>query len=107
MENESVFDEMKRYVRFTDEDAAELRAFGAIAAPQFRKIAEQFYDRIREHEDAHRVFTGEAQIERLKKSLVRWMERLCAGPHDEAYYVERAKIGRMHVKIGLQQRYMF
>ncbi len=35
------------------------------------------------------------------------MERLCQGPHDESYYAERAKIGRIHVQIGLPQRYMF
>jgi PAS domain S-box-containing protein len=104
---ESLYGEMKRYVRFDEADAAELRAFGEVAEPHFRKIAQEFYDRIREHEDAHQVFTGEEQIERLKKSLVRWMERLCAGPHDENYYEERAKIGRIHVKIGLPQRYMF
>ncbi len=104
---ETLYAEMKRYVRFSDEDVAHLRAFGDVAAPQFRAIAEEFYDRIREHEAAHAVFTGEEQIERLKRSLVRWMERLCQGPHDEAYFQERAKIGRVHVKIGLPQRYMF
>ena len=107
MERESLYAEMKRYVRFGEDDSAELRAFGEVAAPHYRRIADEFYDRIREHEHAHAVFTGEDQIERLKKSLVRWMERLCAGPHDEAYFEERAKIGRIHVKIGLPQRYMF
>jgi PAS domain S-box-containing protein len=103
---ETLFDEMKRYVRFTAEDARELSAFGAVAAPHFTRISDEFYERIREHEGAHEVFTGEEQIQRLKRSLVRWMQRLCDGPHDESYYVERAKIGRVHVKIGLPQRYM-
>ena len=104
---ETLFDEMKRYVRFSADDARDLVAFGAVAGPHFTRIADEFYERIREHEDAHEVFTGEEQIERLKRSLVRWMQRLCDGPHDEAYYAERAKIGRVHVKIGLPQRYMF
>ena len=105
--HETLFEEMKRYVRFTADDARHLAAFGEVAAPHFERIAAEFYDRIREHEDAHRVFTGEAQIERLQRSLVRWMGRLCEGPHDEDYFAERAKIGRVHVKIGLPQRYMF
>ena len=29
------------------------------------------------------------------------------GPHDEAYYELRARIGRMHVRIALPQAYMF
>jgi PAS domain S-box-containing protein len=107
MPTETMFQEMKRYVRFSADDARHLAAFGPIAAPHFVSIAAAFYDRIREHEDAHRVFTGEEQIARLQRTLVRWMAQLFAGPHDEAYFAERSKIGRMHVKIGLPQRYMF
>ncbi len=107
MNRESAFDEMKRYVRFTDADSARLRAFGVVARPHFATIAEEFYDRTREHAAAHAVFTGEAQIMRLRGSLERWMERLCDGPHDHEYFLEREKIGRVHVRIGLPQRYMF
>ena len=95
-----------RYVAFDAEDARLLRAFGLVAAPEFPRIAHEFYDRIREHEQAHAVFTGEAQIARLQRSLVRWMERFCSGTYDEAYFAETAKIGRVHVKVGLPQRYM-
>ncbi len=104
---ETIFEEMKRYVRWSDADVHALAALGAVGQPRFRSITEDFYERVREHEDAHAVFKDEAQIERLKVTLVRWMERLCSGPHDESYFEERAKIGRMHVKIGLPQRYMF
>ncbi|WP_437996404.1 protoglobin domain-containing protein [Sorangium sp. So ce185] len=104
---ETLFDEIKRYVRFDEEDAARLAAFHAHAAPHFPRIAGEFYDRIREHEGAHDVFTGEDQVERLKRSLVRWMTRICTGPYDAAYFDEAAKIGRIHVRVGLPQRYMF
>ena len=107
MPAETIFEEMKRYVRFDEEDARRLAAFRPHAAPHFPRIAAEFYDRIREHERAHEVFTGEAQVERLKTSLVRWMERVCTGPYDEAYYAETAKIGRVHIQVGLPQRYMF
>ena len=107
MTAETPFEEMKRYVRFDEHDARCLAAFRPHAAPHFPAIAGEFYDRIREHEDAHAVFTGEAQVERLKKSLVRWLDRVCSGPHDEAYALETGKIGRVHVQVGLPQRYMF
>ena len=70
------------------------------------RIAQSFYDRIREHEDAHAVFTGEAQIERLQRSLQRWLDRLLSGSYDEAYFLETLQIGRVHVRVGLPQRYM-
>ncbi|WP_437686361.1 protoglobin domain-containing protein [Sorangium sp. So ce176] len=104
---ETLFDEIKRYVRFSDEDAGRLAAFHAYAEPHFRRIADEFYDRIREHEGAHEIVTGEAQVERLKGSLVHWMTRICTGPYDDAYFEETAKIGRVHVRAGLPQHYMF
>ncbi|UQA63726.1 PAS domain S-box protein [Polyangium aurulentum] len=102
-----MFQELKRYVRFSEEDARLLRNFRPRASPHFLRIAVGFYDRIREHDAAHDVFTGEEQIQRLQRSLVRWMDRVCSGPHDETYYQETEKIGRIHVKVGLPQRYMF
>lgn len=104
---ESLFEEMKRYVRFTAEDAKLLAALLPHAEPHFGRIAAEFYERIREHEDAHRIFTGEPQVERLKRSLVRWMRRFLAGPYNFAYFLETGKIGRMHVRVGLPQHYMF
>lgn len=98
---------MKRYVAFTDEDARLLATLRPYAAPHFARIAQAFYDSIREHEEAHAVFTGEAQIARLQQSLQRWMGRVLSGTYDEAYYGESEKIGRVHVKVGLPQRYMF
>lgn len=105
--DETLFEEMKRYVRFSDEDAALLSELGRHAAPDFPRIAADFYERTREHERAHAVFTGEEQVQRLQRSLTRWLERTCAGPYDEAFFVEISKIGRVHVRVGLPQHYMF
>ncbi|RYZ02423.1 MAG: PAS domain S-box protein [Myxococcales bacterium] len=106
MPTETRFQEIKRYVRLDERDADLLRAFGAVAEPELPRIAREFYDRIREHEDAHSVFTGEEQIQRLQRSLVGWLKRVCGGVYDEAYHAQTAIIGRVHVRIGLPQRYM-
>lgn len=104
---ETRFEELKRYVRFVDDDAARLLAFRDTARPHFERIAQEFYERIREHEDAHAVFTGEEQIRRLQRSLVVWLERVLGGVYDEAYFQQTWRIGQVHVKVGLPQRYMF
>jgi PAS domain S-box-containing protein len=106
MVKETRFQELKRYVRLDDRDAQLLREFGELARAELPRIAREFYDRIREHEDAHAVFTGEAQIERLERSMVRWMDRLLSGVYDEAYHEQTLVIGRVHVRVGLPQRYM-
>ncbi len=106
MDSESRFFELKRYVRFGEADSELLAAFRPIATPHFERIAQEFYDRIREHEGAHAVFTGEAQIGRLERSLVAWLDRLLTGSYDAAYFERTYAIGQVHVRVGLPQRYM-
>jgi PAS domain S-box-containing protein len=98
--------ELKRYIGLSADEAALLAGFRDTAAPHFERIAQEFYDQIRLHEDAHAVFTGEAQIARLQRSLVRWLGRVFGGTYDEAYFAETTAIGRVHVVVGLPQRYM-
>jgi hypothetical protein len=105
--DETWFAEMKRYVRFGPDDEAALRRLTRFAAPEFRRIADEFYERLDEHPRAKAVFTGPEQVERLKVTLCEWMRLLLDGPWDEAYHAQRARIGRVHVAIGLPQKYMF
>jgi signal transduction histidine kinase len=101
------FESIKQYVGFTDESSAALRAFHPIAEPFFGSIIDDFYDAIEAHPSASAAITGgKAQIERLKRTLVRWVDTMLFGPHDEAYYEMRARIGRVHVRIGLPQAFM-
>jgi PAS domain S-box-containing protein len=107
MVSETRFQELSRYVRLDSGDAELLRAFGGLARPELPRIARAFYDRIREHDDSHAVLRGEDQIQRLQQTLVAWLERVCGGTYDEAYHEQTSIIGRVHVRIGLPQRYMF
>lgn len=104
---ETLFQEIKRYTRFDERDERALRSFLSHAQPHFPEVTERFYDRVREHESARRVFSGPEQVERLKGTLLQWLGLLFSGPWDDAYYTLRARIGRVHVKIGLPQHFMF
>jgi PAS domain S-box-containing protein len=104
---ETLFEELKRYVQFGPADESALRSFGPHAAPSFPALVDEFYARLSEHEEARKIFSGPGQIERLKGSLRDWLELLLRGPWDEAYYERRARIGRVHVRIELPQKYMF
>jgi two-component system sensor histidine kinase HydH len=105
---ETLFEELKRYVHWDPADEAALRALHPIATPELTRIADLFYRRILEHDEARTALEGgESQVGRLKITLVAWMDSLLAGPWDEAYYQRRARIGRVHVRIALPQHYMF
>jgi signal transduction histidine kinase len=105
---ETVFQELKRYVGFDEADGEALRRLHPLAAPAFQGIAEIFYDRILTHDEARKALVGgESQVGHLKVTLVAWMDTLLRGPWDEAYWDHRYRIGRVHVRIGLPQHYMF
>jgi signal transduction histidine kinase len=102
------FESLKMYIGFTAESSAALRELHPIAQPFFVPIVDDFYAAIEAHPDASAAITGgSAQIQRLKQTLLRWIDKMLQGPHDEAYYELRARIGRVHVRIALPQQYMF
>ena len=104
---ENIFEELKRYAQFGPADEAALRAFLPRIAPHFPAITDVFYERMHGHPHALAVFADEAQVQRLKGTLRDWLDLLFRGPWDHAYYERRVRIGRVHVKIALPQRYMF
>lgn len=105
---EHLFDEIKRYVNFDENDEELLRALRERVRPHVFRIIDDFYDHILGHSGARGSITGgDAQVERLKGTLRAWMDGLFAGPWDYEYYELRARIGRRHVQIDLPQQYMF
>lgn len=105
---ETLFGELKRYVGWDAGHERALQTLRPLAAAHFQRIADAFYERILEHDDARQVLlSGESLVGHLKVKLVAWMERLLTGPWDEEYYELRCRIGRVHVRIGLPQHYMF
>ena len=105
---ETLLEELKRYVGWSSEDERALRALHAPATPKFAHIAEVFYAVILGHEQARTSLKdGESQVGHLKVTLQIWLDRLLRGPWDEAYYEARCQIGRRHVRIQLPQHYMF
>jgi signal transduction histidine kinase len=102
------FESLKQYVGFTEASSATLRELHPLAQPSFVPIVDDFYAAIEAHPGARAAITGgPAQVERLKQTLIQWLDTMLLGPHDEAYYQVRARIGRVHVRIELPQGFMF
>jgi signal transduction histidine kinase len=100
-------DELFAYIGFDDTDAARLRALHPMLAPSFPDIADKFYAALWTNRGAAAVLSGPEQIERLRLTLIDWMSTGLLGPYDERFYEKRSRIGRRHVQIGLNHRYMF
>jgi PAS domain S-box-containing protein len=98
--------ELRSYIGLTDEDAELLRLLRPVAQPHFRAIADEFYAAIRIHENAFAVLKDEAQAQRLHASLQVWLGDLLGGTYDDAWLGKQFRIGRVHVNVGLDLRYM-
>lgn len=106
MADASLLSSLKDYVGFDADCARRLQAMRARMQPYHEGVVDQFYEAILKDPGARAVLKSEDQIRRLRSSLLHWLEGLFTGPYETAYYEKRAQIGRVHVKVGLEQRYM-
>ncbi len=108
MPSQGLLVELMRYIEFSAEDAALMGEMGPLLRPYFPTVVDAFYAAIDRTPGATAVFTGGAeQILRQKVMLRGWLEGLVGGVYDHEYVERRARIGRTHVRIALDQRYMF
>ncbi len=100
------YQELQRYVGWTDEDARRARSVAELLEPHLTPLIDDFYAEIERHPEARKVITGgPAQIERLKGTLRAWLRELLFGPYDRDYVSRRWRVGWRHVEIGLDQVY--
>ena len=98
--------ELQRYVGWTADDVQRVASVAGLIEPQLTGLVEDFYDEISRHPEAQKVITGgEAQVARLKQTLIRWLQELFSGNYDADYVARRWKVGYRHVEIGLDQVY--
>lgn len=103
----TVLDELLAFTAFSAGDAARLRALHPALAPHFPAIADRFYEAAQASPATAALLASPAQVERLRTTLIDWMSTGLLGPHDEAFYEKRTRIGRRHVAIGLAHHHMF
>ncbi|MBL8878979.1 MAG: hypothetical protein JNG88_07650 [Phycisphaerales bacterium] len=103
----AIFDELKNYVGFDENDELRMKSLGPVVSPCLPEVVDRFYETILRHPGARVVFGDVAQVRRLRVSLLDWLQTLFCGRYDAEYYQKRSAIGRVHVRVGLPQHYMF
>lgn len=103
----TVWQEMLAYVGFGPDDAARLRSLHPHVQPELGRVVDHFYEAVLRFPGARAVLANDQQIERLRLSLRGFIEELLLGPHDNEYWVRRRRIGAVHVRVGLPERYVF
>ncbi len=101
------YQDLQRYVDWTQDDVDRVRAARPLVEPAFVELIDDFYREVAEHEGTRKVFTGgDAQVQRLKGTLRVWLGQLMTGPYDRDYVERRFRVGQRHVEIGLKQIYV-
>lgn len=104
---DALFDEMKSYVGFNKQDAADVAGLANEIRPRIPEIVGRFYEVLLQHPGARMIFAGgEAQIERQEELLSAWLYDIFNGVYGARYYQARCRIGAAHVRVGLPQRFM-
>jgi PAS domain S-box-containing protein len=98
--------QLQHCVQWSDADAERMAVVGQILAPHLPALIDSFLTVLRNQPAAQRVITGgESQWASLRHSLTDWLNQLFAGVYDAAYVERRARVGRRHRAIDLDQAY--
>lgn len=101
------FREIRDYTGFGEADEHELFAMHDLISPHFAAIVDDFYKALWANPRTRMVFSGPAQVERLRVTLMGWLEHIFTGPFDDQYFEQRLHIGKVHVDVGLLPHFMF
>lgn len=92
---------------FDEQDEQQLFGMFELISPHFDAIVDSFYEALWLNPRTRMVFSGPEQVERLRLTLLGWLEHIFTGPFDEQYFKQRLRIGKVHVDVGLLPHFMF
>ena len=101
-----LIEELRRYVEFVPRDAELLLELRESLEPHFGAIVESFYSALEDNPRMRAVFEDDAQLQRLRVSLAKWLGHLFGGVYDEEYYARCMHVGRVHVHVGLAPHFV-
>lgn len=107
MSNFENFSEMKKFIGFTSEDVENLKSMVPIFETRGAAITDFFYETLALYPETAALLEG--RIDSLKSTHKRWMMELFTGVeggYEEAYFNNRDIVGKVHVKIGLDPRWV-
>lgn len=104
-ETATVFHEMANAVGFDAADERQLLELSTWLEPHFPRVVDEFYRVLLANKEMASLFEDEHQVARQKSSLRNWLLDVFSGDYDDEYVRRHAAIGRVHLRIGLSQKY--
>ena len=93
--------EVRDQFEFTDEDQEKLEKLGEMLLPLSEQLAEDFYGFLAQNLKTAAYFKTDEAVKRRKETFKSWFHDLFTSQYDNRYLLKLQKIGKVHVKIGL------
>ena len=93
------------YFEIREKDIKNLQFLGHILLPYKDEFAEAFYDNLMKFPDI-KEYIPEEKLQRLKKTIKEWYERLFSGKYDSEYLLYLLRIAKVHVDEGIPPHYI-
>lgn len=95
-------EEIRRDYAFGEEDERHLKELVQIILPVSEQFGEDFYAHLKETPYTASFFPTPQAVARRKKTIQDWLKEILSGPYDHRLVVRLQRIGRVHVKVGLE-----
>lgn len=92
-------------LNLTKQDLQYLKAFQPFVMDNIDGIVDRFYSMIGTERDLVDIINRHSSVEKLKVTLRRHIIEMFNGVIDEAFYLRRIKIAKVHVHIGLRTQW--
>lgn len=107
MADQTFIEEMKRIGALSDAERQLLAEMKPAIEKHVPAIVAAFYAQLQRFPTLDTLLKAEpGRVENLKGHLARWLVGLAEGQYGEGYFSERYRIGKRHVEVGLEPRYV-
>ncbi len=97
---------IKAHYNFTADDAKNLKRLGPRMEGYREEFVGEFYNHVKNFEDAHKFLKDDETIRRHKEGLKKWFVNLFSGEYGKKYFSELEHVGLSHVNIQLSAHYV-
>ncbi|MEY9978191.1 protoglobin domain-containing protein [Lysinibacillus sp. RC79] len=105
IQNGSEKDKQIKMINFSIEELQVIKNLQPLIEENIDDIVDLFYKNLRLEESLLTLINNNSSVDALKKTLKSHILEIFLGIIDDEYFLKRARIAQMHVKIGLQTKW--
>ena len=99
-------DDIRKSYQFSETDEKNLPRLAEILMPLSDELARDFYEYLMADPGTASYFPNPKAVKRRHETIKEWLRLILTGPYDRRLLIRLARIGAVHVKIGLPGHYV-